>query len=285
MKMDYELAKKEELSYDFCLREYSSSTHTLGKFRSINLFNQSLSDLDAQYVDVISQLIAAIKATIGINKTVWRVKNIDNVLEWEFYFYNYDKKDKELTIANVLKFLEFFFIIDIDVDESLDYFVFSIDISKNVLLKKELDCINLYIKDPSIQSVKSYLVNKTGINLENTYFFYERNDISSAIHRLKTSSTILDFKQIKLDDVIWPELDCKTIWIANKQKSDSLYYAGINVHQFLFFLEKINYPDEIVSFVKNNIHLLDHLKYDVGIDFNMENGKLNVVKSSYFGTF
>lgn len=283
--MDYELAKNEELSYDFCLREYSSSTHTLGKFRSINLFNQSLSDLDAQYTDAISQLITAIKATIGINKTVWRVKNIDNVLEWEFYFYNYGKKDKELTITNVLKFLENFFISDIEVDESLDYFVFSIDISKNVLLKKELDCINLYTEDPSTQSGKSYLVDKSGINLENNYFFYAGNDMSSAIDRLKTSSTILDFDQIKLDDVIWPELDCKIMWIANKQKSDSLYYAGINVHQFLFFLEKLNYPDVIVSFVKNNIHLLDHLKYDVGIDFNMKNGKLNVVKSSYFGTF
>jgi hypothetical protein len=285
MKMDYELAKNEELSYDFCLREYSSSTHTLGKFRSINLFNQSLSDLDAQYADAISQLITAIKATIGINKTVWRVKNIDNVLEWEFYFYNYGKKDKELTITNVLKFLENFFIVDIEVDENLDYFVFSIDISKNVLSKKELDCINLYTEDPSTQSGKSYLVNKSNITLENNYFFYEGNDMSSAIDRLKTSSTILDFNQIKLDDVIWPELDCKIMWIANKQKSDSLYYAGINVHQFLFFLEKLNYPDMIVSFVKNNIHLLDHLKYDVGIDFNMKNGKLNVVKSSYFGTF
>ena len=285
MKMDYELAKNEELSYDFCLREYSSNTHTLNKFRSINLFNQSLFDSDTHSIDTMSKLIASIKSTIGINKTVWRVKNIDNVLEWEFYFYNYNKKDKELTITNVLKFLEIFFIVDINVDESLDYFVFSIDISKNVLLKKELDYINLYIEDPYMQSGKSYLVNKSGTNLENNYFFYAGNDMSSAIDRLKTSSTILDFNQIKLDDVIWPELDCKIIWIANKQKTDSLYYAGINVHQFLFFLEKLNYPDVIVSFVKNNIHLLDHLKYDVGIDFNMENGKLNVVKSSYFGTF
>ena len=47
----------------------------------------------------------------------------------------------------------------------------------------------------------------------------------------------------------------------------------------------MRYPDSIVAFVCEHRDRLDHLLYDVGIDYRMEDGKIVVLKSAYYGTF
>jgi hypothetical protein len=73
--------------------------------------------------------------------------------------------------------------------------------------------------------------------------------------------------------------------VANKQGNDAVYFSRINVDQLIFFLKKMRYPMELVSFIEENRSKLDHLLYDVGYDYKMDGKDLVILKSGYYGIF
>ena len=75
------------------------------------------------------------------------------------------------------------------------------------------------------------------------------------------------------------------IVIANKQHNDSVYFSRIDVDQLIFFLRRMQYPDQICNFVEAQRAKLDHLLFDVGFDYRLEAGKLVILKSGYYGVF
>ncbi len=79
--------------------------------------------------------------------------------------------------------------------------------------------------------------------------------------------------------------DCKTIVVANKKHNEGIYFSGIDVDQLLFFLRRMEYPADIISFIEDERAGLDHLQYDVGLDYRMRDGKLEWLKSAYYGVF
>ena len=92
--------------------------------------------------------------------------------------------------------------------------------------------------------------------------------------------------RIDVDQIVRPEFrECGTICVANKQRSDCIYFAGIKVDPFIHFLKWLNYPNETISFVEENRSMLDHLEYDVGFDYRMEGKELVILKSGYYGIF
>ena len=58
-----------------------------------------------------------------------------------------------------------------------------------------------------------------------------------------------------------------------------------NVDQLIFFLKRMDYPAELISFVEENRSNLDHLQYDVGVDYRMQGKDLVILKSGYYGIF
>jgi hypothetical protein len=59
----------------------------------------------------------------------------------------------------------------------------------------------------------------------------------------------------------------------------------VDVSQLLFFLRRLDYPGEIVGLVEENRGQLDHLLYDVGIDYRVEGADVRILKSGYYGVF
>jgi hypothetical protein len=47
----------------------------------------------------------------------------------------------------------------------------------------------------------------------------------------------------------------------------------------------MDFPPELIAFVRENRERLDHLLFDVGYDYRMENGKIQIVKSADYGFF
>jgi len=73
--------------------------------------------------------------------------------------------------------------------------------------------------------------------------------------------------------------------VANKRNNDGVYFSRINVDQFIFFLKRMGYPPGICRFVEDRRSELDHLLYDVGFDYRLEDGSLVILKSGYYGVF
>ena len=283
----FEYTTRQDLFFDFCLWDYRPIVPYENKFRSVNLLFQSFDMLGVN--ERIFNLVQAIREGIGVSRTVWGIKQLGNDIAWEFYFYDYKRRERERSITKLLDIISPLVSCDIRANEDHHYFMFSIDIDNDLISgKKDLEEIHMYIGNPgsTVSSGICYSLTSRGTRLENFYFFFnaikELKDIKAKI----ACSVYVDLTQISIDQILWPELrNCKVIVVANKQKNDSVYFSGINVDQLIFFLKRMDYPAELISFVEENRSNLDHLQYDVGVDYRMEGKNLVLLKSGYYGIF
>jgi hypothetical protein len=272
---------------NYCLWEYSPPAPAEDKFRSINLLFQSFdfAGIDERAFDIVE----AIRHEIGPFRTVFGIKQRRNQLAWEFYFYDYARRQREVSISRVLTAIQPFLPCAAPVIESLPYFMFSLDFDMELASsQRPLDVVHIYIGNPGslVSSGIAFGVRAEGTTLENFYFFFDaRRQLSEAADKI-CSSAHFDDTRHPLDAVLVPELrDCRTICVANKQTHDCVYFSGITVDQLVLFLQKLAYPPPIVDFVQGNRANFDHLLFDVGFDYRMEGENLTILKSGYYGVF
>lgn len=283
----FEYATPRDVFYDFCLWEYKPTVSFANKFRSVNLLLHSFActKTDGRIYD----MVRAIQNGFGVGQTVWGLKHMNGQIFWEFYFYDYLRRERVRSMTKLLKIIRPYLSCDIKVNENLHYFMFSIDIDDQLLSDRpNLDEIHMYIGNPgsTVSSGICYSLTSEGTRLENFYFFFDANKQSDDILGKTVCSAYVDTKKIPIDQILWPELrECEVIVVANKQGNDAVYFSRINVDQLAFFLRRMNYPRDLISFVVENRSNLDHLLFDVGYDFKMEGNDLVILKSGYYGIF
>lgn len=282
-----EYATGQETQYDFCLWEYRPPAPAAGKLRSINLLANcfAASGLGKRAFDVVG----AIRQGLGDSRSVWGIKQEVGRISWEFYFYDYGRLERQRSVPRLLDLIRPWVACEVEVSDRLPYFMFSIDLDRAQLMEgRPLDEIQMYIGNigSAVSSGICYAVTREQARLKNFYFFFDaRKDMENIVGKL-TSSAFLDLPGFDVDSVLWPELrDCEVIVVANKQQRDGVYFSRVNVDQLLFFLKRLQYPKEHVSFVEEHRGKLDHMLYDVGFDYRVENGSLSIVKSAYYGVF
>ncbi|MCG8450059.1 MAG: hypothetical protein MI725_10845, partial [Pirellulales bacterium] len=210
-------------------------------------------------------------------------------LGWEYYFYDYKRREREVSITRVLDALKPIANSPVRVNESLPYFMFSLDFDEAVVTgQRDLDVVHMYVGNPgsSVSSGIAYAVSADSTILENFYFFFDaQKHVRQAAEKIYCSAHV-DAAAIDIDRILWPELKrCQTLCVANKRQNDTIYFSGVDVEQLLFFLNALNYPGVLVDFVDENRTRLDHLLYDVGFDYVTEGNNVRIVKSGYYGIF
>ncbi len=282
-----EFTGDDDRYFDYCMWEYRPDAPSTGKHRSWNLLLNAFDAAGA--APRVAELCARLRAGIGVSRTVWGVKQAGGQLSWELYFYDYERLERELSIARVLDVLAPQCRCDLADPAQRPYFMFSIDID-DALARGErgLDEINVYLGNvgSEVSSGICYSMTERGLRMDNLYYFFDaRRDMESIVAKLACSAH-LDLPGLDVDAILWPELrDCKSIVVANKKHHEGVYFSGIDVDQLLFFLERMQYPREITGFVRRERARLDHLQYDVGLDYRMRDGKLEFLKSAYYGVF
>ncbi|MGE0419966.1 MAG: hypothetical protein AB7O80_24440 [Acetobacteraceae bacterium] len=283
----FEYATAQDPALNYCLWDYPAPAPAEDKFRSVNLLFQSFdhAGVDARAFDVVE----ALRDGIGPFRTVFGTKLIGQRLGWEFYFYDYKRRQREVSITRVLDALRPLMPCPIVPNENLPYFMFSLDLDDDLATgRRPLDVVHMYIGNPgsTVSSGIAYALRTTGATLENFYFFFDAPTQLTDVAKKVVSSAHFDDTQCRLDAVMVPELrECRTICVANKQTHDCIYFSGVDVGQLLWFLETLQYPPPIVDFVRDNRASLDHLLFDVGFDYRFDNGALRVLKSGYYGVF
>jgi hypothetical protein len=282
-----EYTTNQDIFYDFCLWEYRPAISCEHKFRSVNLLYNSFDYMGVH--ERFFDLVQAIRQGIGVSNSVWGIKRMGDDIRWEFYFYDYRRRERERSITRLLDIIRPFIPCAIRANENFHYFMFSIDISNELIAKAgDLEEIHMYIGNPgsTVSSGICYSLTAGGTRLENFYFFFDAEKEMDDIIGKVVCSSFLDVTEIGIDQIILPELKkCRVIVVANKQNNDSIYFSGIDVDQLIFFLKRMGYPEGLVSFAEENRARLDHLRYDVGFDYRMEGGKLLILKSGYYGFF
>ncbi len=285
MKNRLEYTSNQDVFFDFQHYPYTPTVPFENKFRSVNLLYHSFDTL--QLNQCIFQLVQTIREAVGVLYTVWGIKQRGKNISWEFYFYDYGKRERKISIPMVLETIKSFIPCRIKANESWPYFMFSIDIDNDLITGvKALEKIDMYIGNVGSSGICYSLIDKEP-RLKSIYFFFvdpikQMDEIIGKV----CCSAYISLENIDIDQIIWPELrNCKTIWFANKSRNDCIYFSRINVDQLLFFLRRLNYPGELISFVQNNKSKLDHLLYDVGFDYLWDEKGLLILKSAYYGTF
>lgn len=283
----FEYATAGDPAFNYCLWEYPPAAPREDKFRSVNLLFQSFdcADIDPRAFAIVD----AIRENIGPFRTVFGVKLLPDRLAWEFYFYDYRRRQREVSMSRVLQAMRPLVPCDIRPNETLPYFMFSLDLDHQVAAGDHgLDVVHMYIGNPgsTVSSGIAYAVRTDRTLLENFYFFFDaRTQLSEAAKKI-ASSAHLDDTQLPVETVLVPQLRrCQTICVANKQTHDCVYFSGIGIDQLLWFLRHLGYPQSIIGFVGDNRGNLDHLLFDVGFDYRMEGGVLRILKSGYYGVF
>ncbi|MFW6237323.1 MAG: hypothetical protein ACOC3F_02955 [Desulfosudaceae bacterium] len=284
---DFEYTRPGDVFHDYCLHRYEPPASPAGKFRSVNLLRNSFAVLGAG--DAMHDLVAGLRKELGRGNTVWGVQKAGQTICWEYYFYDYRRRDRERSLSRVLHAMRPWAATRLVPNENLPYFMFSIDISDDLLAQKRpLEAVHLYIGTPgsTVSAGICYALTESGARLENFYYFFHPAEQLDQIIAKVTCSVQIDDRRIFREEILWPELlNCTTICCANKPWCDCIYFSGITVDQYLFFLNKLAYPESIIRFVAENRARLDHLLFDVGFDYRMENGSLVIPKSAYYGTF
>ncbi len=273
--------------FDYCLQPYTPRRTPTGKLRAENLLWRSL-EL-AGLLDRAREPLLALQRSLGRDMTVWGAKYDGQRLFWELYFYDPQKEDAAATVTGLTRTLAPWLRIAPAVDEKVPYMMVSFDIDAEVLESARIDVLNLYLAGTAVHEGRSYRV-KAGQTpeLENIYRFLEPKREIDTLLPLLTTSMWVDYTSDKrtLPKVLIPELfACKRACIAKKRYRDGIYFSGIDIEQLLFFLRRFGYPPELLSFAERHAGDLDHLFFDVGIDYDMTaDGGIAYPKTSFYGT-
>jgi hypothetical protein len=283
----FEYSAAGDPSLNYCLWQYTTSVAAEDKFRAINLLLHSFeyTGLDER----AHEFIDAVRDAVGPFRTVFGVKWVDGRMSWEFYFYDYDRQQRTVAINKVMTALEPYLRCPVRVNEQLSYFMFSFDIDAALINgDRDMDIVHMYIGNPgsTVSSGICYEMRETSTTLENFYFFFDAATQQQQAADKISCSVHVDPTQVDLDKILLPQLrDCQTICVANKQDHDCVYFSGVDVTQLLFFMRRLEYPARIIAFVDDNRAMLDHLLFDVGIDYRCEGSDVVFLKSGYFGVF
>jgi hypothetical protein len=283
----FEYATAADPAFNYCLWQYTPVAPAEDKFRAVNLLYHAfeVAKIDPRAYDFVE----AIRDAIGMFRTVFGVKLVDGRIGFEFYFYDYERREREVSISRVVEAIRPFARCPVPINEQLAYFMFSIDVDDALVTgRRELDVVHMYIGNPGslVSSGIAYALRADSTRLENFYFFFDApTQMREAVEKICCSAHF-DATRMPVERVLWPELSrCQTICVANKQGNDTVYCAGVDAKQLLLFLERLAYPPEIVAFVRDNQGQLDHLLYDVGLDYRVEDGQIRILKSGYYGVF
>jgi hypothetical protein len=266
-----------------------NSSHLLGLTIELTSLEQS-----------VAVLAKDIQLHFGCGTTVWGVKYKDKKFFVEFYFFRETAGIKSPRVvypkhsfSEVRKFTSQTLSTDFRIDDvGIDYGCISFEYRANVFLG-----LNFYdgrMNGNHIQATSHFLhVNSVILESINTYHAFV-----GATAQEDTASMLVDcFKRKFPDeneysreiDFGFPYLRCDNraiypMGIAEKSDSVGLYYSELTIEDFLRFLTYHEYPLDFIEGVKRKANNLSHMKFDVGVDVNIVEDALNVVKSSFFGT-
>ncbi len=270
---------------DFCLWDYRPVAPPAGKLRSANLLWRAIEAAGGG--PRLKAACVALRAALGPFQTVFGVKKFADRLAFEFYFYDYARLERAASITRVLDILAPFARCSLKPPEGRPYFMFSIDLNEEVASgRRPLDIVNVYIGNPgsSVSSGICYEQSSCGLRLANFYFFFDaRKEMSDIVAKIGCSAHH-DLRGFPLPAVLRPDLlNCAVIVVANKTFNDGVYFSRIAVDPLIGFLEQEEFPADLVAFARRHRNDLDHMLYDVGLDYVAEGGVAKVTKSAFYG--
>jgi hypothetical protein len=271
--------------FNYCLEPYRPRRSWRGKLRSENLLWLSLDVGGA--LDALQPPLRALQDALGRDMTVWGVKWDGTTLFWEIYVYDPEREDPATRVGAIARVLQPWLQVVPTVADTVPHAMVSFDLDRETAARGTIPDVNVYMTGEQGHAGRSYKVRAGSVELENTYRFMDPKREIRALLPLVKASVFIDYSDpSRLSKVLFPELfACAKVCVAKKRSRDGVYFSGIAVEQLLFFLRRFAYPAALRDFVTSHQSRLDHLSFDVGIDYcTDEAGAVAYPKTSFYGT-
>ncbi|MCA9060726.1 MAG: hypothetical protein KDA85_19575 [Planctomycetaceae bacterium] len=282
-----EIMRAGDPYYNYCHWPYSPPASGLGKLRPGALLFQAVSEMP--HSDWLTETLQAIRRGIGDFRSVYGIKRIAEQWALEIYIYDYQRQERIVSIERLeastggrLRFPE-------TVDPQVPYFMFSFDLTEQTAAAGgSLESVHVYIGNPGsdVSSGIAYEFTDSTCQLENFYFFFDAQKHQDQIIDKLGCSVYSQPWLISIHELYRPELrNCHTICLANKRTCDTVYFSGVTIDQLEFFLQWQQYPAPFREYVRASHSRLDHLLFDVGVDYRVVNGRIEFLKHGIYGVF
>jgi hypothetical protein len=274
--------------FDYCLWPYQPIAPVARNgLRSSALLYQSFA-----YAGVSEKMLAFCDRLVdrwGRFQTVWGVKSVDGRLTWEFYFYDYARLQRRRGLADFCKATQGLITLDVPLDKPMvddfPYFMFSVEIDERHLNGLPIKQVDLYVGSPGAQMTAGicYGLTHQSRDLRNLYFFFDAKAHDVEIRQKILESAQVPAKNLRVEDVLWSDIDAQTIVCANKRYADSLYFSRVDVGGLVTFMRRLSLPEPIIDWTQTHQHLLAHHYFDVGYDYVADGNGIRPTKGSYYG--
>lgn len=273
-------------SFDYCLWPYEPpAPQAQGALRSEAMLRHSFEV--AGVAQAMAPICTALQQRVGRFRTVWGIKHRAGQLSWEFYFYDYGRSERRFGLADFCRATQGLLTVTAPARDDRPYFMFSVEITPENLRGMPIDQIDIYIGNPSstVSSGICYGVSAKGIEMRNLYFFFDAIPHAQDIRDKILSNAHVPASRLRLDHILWPEItDVQTIVVANKRDNDGLYFSRIGIDMVLICLDRLQFPEPLRAFVRDNHESFQHHLFDVGYDYLPDpKGGLQYLKGSYYG--
>ncbi len=296
-------SRDAELLFNYEMTPYAPLRPVEGKYQSSALlFVSAMSGKQGFF----HELVRLLQTGIGPDRTVFGVKNRDGRLFWEIYFYIFGPAQggpnrkrvphPALSIANVRKVLNPLIKISARLPALAvpGHFMWSFEIDDKVIKSRRVERLHFYSGTSYHRRRfgQSHLASAYGMVKENEYLFYKPRKEANHILRLVKKMLLENGSRVPPGRIFVPELaPCDSFCFARKRIDGALpdfpngvYFSGIPLKAFLFFLRRFSFPKKLTDFACSQRNRLDHMLYDVGFDYRLGKG-VSTVKSSFFGVF
>jgi hypothetical protein len=285
------------------------NTYTIKQNQELNnkIHNNALLLFSLQNMEMI-RYINNLCGIFGENNLIYGIKcDLKGQIRHEIYFYTYSKYDKSYlnnhSIENVKRELstELFYPLKNINHRNINnknLIIHSFDlynIDNKITFNKPNEKIkislyyNLHIDNLIDKPLYGKLIDYDGENLEELLFIVAEtpfiiNNITHILEKLKLKiNPLLIINLIQIYNYV-PEISIFNKGIVNNNQSFCIIYFGLHEEDFYNFLVKYNYPKVLTSFYYKNHTKLNYINKEVTIYFEIVNDKVNILRTSFYGS-
>jgi hypothetical protein len=258
------------------------------KVRGENLLWHSL--LHAGQLDAWDEPLHAIQRRFGVDRSIWGVfLDVETrALSWELRLLNNETKPALGVLDSLRASLQPWIEVAPGVDELGPYAVLGLRFDSATMASGAIEAIELHERDTGSPNTAVYRVTATTRELVSTELLREpKRHIDEVLPAIKTSAFV-DFAANPrvLGRVMIPELyACRRLHVAKRPTCDALCFSGVNIEQLAFTYKRFEYPAPMLEFLTANQANLEHLLFDVAIEYREAEGRIVYPSTGYYGSF
>lgn len=262
------------------------------KIRAENLLWHSLRH--AEMEDPWRPALRAIQARVGRDRSSFGVffDRARQALAWELRVLNSpgSEGDPLGVLAEVREAVAPWFALAPGLDRAPPYAILGLRFDgsdETVNSDRRIETVELHARLPEARTLE---VHRTGAGVRervSTDVVLEpKRDIDQVLPAIK-SSAFVDFAEDRrlLGRVLVPELfACRRLYISKRRDCDAIGFSGVNIEQLLFAHIRFEFPPPLIQFLRDHRDALEHLLFDVTVEYLQRDGDLVHTRCGFHST-